>query len=128
MSQSMQEAIVGMERAALARWCQGDQSGFLEISASEVTYFDPFLAQRLDGHAALSEYYNGLRGRITADRFELIKPLVQVIGNVAVLTYCFRSWGDSGELAWHCTEVYGQQEARWRIAHSHWSLSKTTQA
>ena len=33
--------VLAMERAALDRWCQGDPSGFLEITAPEVVYFDP---------------------------------------------------------------------------------------
>lgn len=32
--------IIGMERAALDRWGNGDPGGFLEISAEDVSYFD----------------------------------------------------------------------------------------
>lgn len=41
--------IVGLEKAALERWGNGDPSGFLEISHRDVVYFDPFLDRRLDG-------------------------------------------------------------------------------
>ena len=41
--------IIALERAALDRWGAGDPSGYLEISAPDVTYFDPFLERRLDG-------------------------------------------------------------------------------
>ena len=34
--------IIELERAALDRWGRGDPSGFLEISAPEVVYFDPY--------------------------------------------------------------------------------------
>jgi ketosteroid isomerase-like protein len=33
--------IVMLERAALDRWGNGDPSGFLELYATDVTYFDP---------------------------------------------------------------------------------------
>ena len=33
--------IIEMERTALDRWGQGDPTGFLEISATDVSYFDP---------------------------------------------------------------------------------------
>jgi len=36
------EMIVAMERAALERWGRGDPDGFLDISAPDVSYFDPF--------------------------------------------------------------------------------------
>jgi hypothetical protein len=34
------DPILTMERQALTRWCNGDPSGFLEISAKDVVYFD----------------------------------------------------------------------------------------
>ena len=39
----IQSTILGLEKAALDRWCKGDPTGFLEISAPDVVYFDPFL-------------------------------------------------------------------------------------
>jgi hypothetical protein len=46
--------IIALERAALDRWGAGDPSGYLEISAADVTYFDPFLERRVDGLEVLS--------------------------------------------------------------------------
>ena len=51
------KTILAMEEAALDRWGKGDPSGFLEISDSEITYFDPFLNHRMDGIPALRGYY-----------------------------------------------------------------------
>ncbi len=63
--------IIALERAALDRWGNGDPSGYLELSAPEVVYFDPFLERRLDGLEALTRYYETLRGQIRIDRDEL---------------------------------------------------------
>jgi hypothetical protein len=115
--------ILHLEERALARWCQGDPGGFLELSAPEVVYFDPFLPQRLDGLAALTAYYEGLRGRISAERFELLRPSVQRIGDAAVLTFNFVSWGGGQEHRWNCTEVYRRDPAGWRIVQTHWSFA-----
>jgi hypothetical protein len=41
--------VVARERAALDRWVTGDPDGYLDISASEVTYFDPYQEKRTDG-------------------------------------------------------------------------------
>jgi hypothetical protein len=68
--------LLALENAALVRWCTGDPSGFLEICAADVVYFDPFLEQRLDGIAALTRYYEALRGKISAERFEIRNPPV----------------------------------------------------
>jgi len=116
--------IVNMERAALDRWGQGDPDGFLEISAPEVVYFDPFLPQRIDGLPALRKYYAGLRGQIHIDSYEIVDPEVQVRGEIAILTFCFVSRGGGDEMRWNATEVYRRGEDGWRILHTHWSFTQ----
>lgn len=117
--------IIAMERAALDRWATGDPSGFLEISAPDVVYFDPFLDRRIDGLEALSRYYEGLRGKVHVTRYDLINPTVQWIGDAAVLTFNYVSYGGSeDEYRWNCTEVYRREGDRWRIIQTHWSFTK----
>jgi ketosteroid isomerase-like protein len=115
--------VIAMERAALKRWLSGDPSGFLEISAPDVVYFDPMIERRLDGLEALTAYYEPLRGKIFASRFELLNPLVQLIGDAAVLTFNFVSYaGSEGRVMfWNCTEVYRRTHGTWRIVQTHWS-------
>jgi ketosteroid isomerase-like protein len=116
--------VIGLERNALKRWCAGDPTGFLEISAPDVVYFDPFLPQRLDSWDNLNAYYECLRGKVSASRFEVINPNVQQIGDGAVLTYNFISWVSSNrKIQWNCTEVYRKTPATgWKIIQTHWSL------
>jgi hypothetical protein len=115
--------VLAIERAALTRWCQGDPSGFLEISAPDVVYFDPFVARRIDGLADLTAYYEDLRGKIRADGWEIVAPLVQACAEAAVLTYQFVSWGGDQRFHWNCTEVYRRDIEGWRLIQSHWSLT-----
>jgi len=118
------DEILGLERRALERWCRGDPSGFLEISASDVAYFDPFLERRVDGLVALTAYYESLRGKIFAQRFEILVPRVQLLGDAGVLTFHFVSHGEPGEVhRWNCTEVYRRGPEGWRIVQSHWSVT-----
>ncbi len=115
--------IVEIERNALKRWCMGDPTGFLEITAPGIAYFDPFLPRRLDGWDNINAYYECLRGKVTASGFEMIEPRVQDYGDTAVLTYNFVSRvGEKRELRWNCTEVYRRATLGWKIAHTHWSL------
>jgi hypothetical protein len=81
--------ILALERAALDRWGKGDPGRFLDLSAAGVTYFDPFTEHRLDGHAALSAWYEPIRGKIQIDRDEIADPRVQVVGDIAILTFRF---------------------------------------
>jgi hypothetical protein len=41
--------IIALERSALDRWITLDPQGYLELSAPEVTYFDPMRDKRVDG-------------------------------------------------------------------------------
>jgi hypothetical protein len=116
--------IIALERAALDRWGAGDPSGYLEISAPEVTYFDPFIERRLDGWDRLSAYYESLRGKIHVDRDELIEPAVQVLGEVAVLTFNLVSHSGATSMRWNCTEVYRRGGQGWRIVQTHWSITQ----
>jgi ketosteroid isomerase-like protein len=124
-SPSVADEILALERAALDRWCQGDPSGFLEICADDVVYFDPFVERRIDGLESLSAYYENLRGTIRAARHEILAATVQHSGDMAVLTFHFVSSGDGdGEARWNCTEAYRRQAQGWRLIQSHWSPAR----
>ena len=116
--------VIEMECAALVRWGMGDPSGFIDICAPDVVYFDPGLERRLDGRRALAEYHEGLRGQVHFDRFELINPLLQVVGAAAVLTFNYVSYAEQAEPSrWNCTEVYRRAGERWEIIQTHWSYT-----
>ncbi|MFZ0034674.1 MAG: DUF4440 domain-containing protein [Sedimentisphaerales bacterium] len=117
-------AIIAMEKSALDRWAKGDPSGFLEIYAPDIVYFDPSLDQRLDGIEALTRLYESLRGKIHIDHYELRNPKVQLCGDMAVLTFNFVSSSADKFSRWNCTEVYRRQNDQWRIIQSHWSVTK----
>ncbi len=117
--------VFALERAAMQRWCSGDPDGFLELSAPDVVYFDPFQKTRLDGIDALRALYDSFRGQISADWYEFIDAKVQTIGEEgAVLTFQFRSRSGDVEYFWNCTEVYRKDAGDWRIIQTHWSLPK----
>jgi ketosteroid isomerase-like protein len=121
--------IINLERAALDRWEKGDPSGFLEICASDVVYFDPNLEKRIDGLEALARYYEPIRSKAFAERYELLNPLVQLVGDAAVLTFNYVSFGTMEEQSrWNCTEVYRRSNGKWQIIHTHWSYTKSVRA
>ena len=118
------DEVLARERAGLDQWAAGDPSGFLEMCAEEVTYFDPFLPKRLDGLAALSTYYQSLRGKVHVDRYELLDPRVDVHGDIAILTFNYVSWTGPGTSRWNATEVYHRTDRGWRIVQTHWSRTQ----
>ena len=124
------EKIIAMERAALDRWGKGNPWGFTEISADEVTYYDPDTERRLDGLEALRKFYAAIEGKISIERYEMINPKVQIHGDTAVLTfnlidYIPASEGSPREEYWNSTEVYSRIDGEWKIIHTHWSKPKS---
>ncbi|MBV1786860.1 DUF4440 domain-containing protein [Marinobacterium sp. D7] len=119
--------IIALERAALDRWGAGDPDGYLEISAPDVSYFDPFLERRIDGREALSAWYAPLRGTIHIERYDLIEPQVQLYGDTAVLTFNLISYQGEGSIHWNCSEVYRCDSEGWCVVQTHWSITRHLQ-
>ena len=116
--------IIELERQALERWGKGDPSGFLEISADDVVYFDPYQERRLNGIAELRALYEMIRGRVQIAHFELVNPHVQVEGTMAVLTFNYVARGTNEAMSrWNCTEVFRREGDSWRIIQTHWSFT-----
>ena len=125
MNSSLSKKIIGMEMAALDRWNNGDPSGFLEICADDVVYFDTVTEQRLDGLENLSKYYESIRGKVHVEKDDLVNPKVQAVDNMAVLTFNLVSHSAEKQTIWNCTEVYRREEnGEWKIIQTHWSITK----
>jgi hypothetical protein len=114
--------IIDLETKALERWGNGDPTGFLEITADDASYFDPFIKSRIDGKAGLAERYEPIKGQVKIIDSRIIDPRVQVYGEVAILTFRFESKGNEGSMLWNTTEVYRKVGEAWKIVHTHWAL------
>jgi ketosteroid isomerase-like protein len=118
------DEIIAMEKTALTRWGNGDPSGFLDIYAQDIVYFNPYLPNRLDGLDAIKTDYEALRGTIFNDSFELLNPLVQFTEDTAVLTFNYVSTRNGQSDRWNCTEVYRKIMSEWKIIQTHWSYTE----
>jgi ketosteroid isomerase-like protein len=119
--QTEEHEVLKLERAALARWGAGDPSGYLELYAEDISYFDPFHKERIDGLAAMTTLYESLRGQVHVDSCEIVGPRVQELGELAILT--FVDVGEAGGKLWrwNATEVYRKGPSGWKIVHANWS-------
>jgi len=129
-TEDIAEQIMNMEWEALDRWGNGDIDGYLDIYADEITYFSPGTEKRLDGIDTLKTLFRPMTGTVQVDHYEFINPKVQMIGNVALLTFNEIAFlpvkgGDLRESHWSCTEVYVKLNDEWKIIHSHWSRPPT---
>ena len=124
------DQVLTLERDALNRWGNGDPRGFLELYASDISYFDPATAIRMDGHDAMADYYRPLTGKIEILRYEMLNPRVTVDGNMALLTYNLVNFvRDANGLEvvgsrWNSTTVFLRRDDSWKSIHSHWSFTR----
>ena len=123
-NKQISEHIIALEHAALTEWCHGNPSAYLDLYATEFTYFYPFSSRRWDLDN-VRELYEQIRGHLDVAHFEMISPQVQVHGDVAVLTFNYVSSGFSGTR--NCTEVYCRFGDEWKIIHNHRSDVHSTQ-
>ncbi len=121
--QNVYETILAQARPALERFYKGDPSGYRELFADELTYFDPGTRARLDGISALKDYYAPLEGKINVPRHEVLNPKIQLHGDIGVFTYNLNEYASDGAVSvrWNSTEVYRRIGEEWRIIHAHWS-------
>jgi len=119
----LETTIIRMERNALEKLNKGNPSGYLEIYADNITYFDPFQEKRFDGFENVKTFYESMQGTINIENYEMINPVVQIIGKTAILSYNLASHIGEGVFREKCTEVYSlQPNKQWKIVHSHWSI------
>jgi ketosteroid isomerase-like protein len=129
-TETIADVILALERHALDRWGKGDTTGYLDLYADDVTYFDPLVGARIDGLEAMRVYYAPWAGRISIPRYEILNPQVVAAGDLALLTYNLVNYqrGADGKEAtgsrWNCTEGYRRDGAQWKIVHSHWSFTQ----
>lgn len=125
-SGTVEETIITIEKAALARSDKGNVKPFLELSDQNVVYIDPFIEAPIYGLDALTRYYAGFGDSERNASSKMTDAKVQVSGDTAVLTFRYDTVGErTGRLTrWFTTEVYRQTPQGWRIIHTHWSLLK----
>jgi len=128
------EQIISLERSALDRWIRADPDGYLELYAKDATYFDPFVNDRTDGLDTLKAQAAAIRGAtlpFAEPRYDMINPVVNIAGDIGVLTFNLVNYGKPAGKAeetvlarWNATQVYPQIDGAWRINHTHWSFTQ----
>lgn len=116
--------IIGLERAALDKWFNGDTSGYEKLwSRCSFTYFDAVVTERIDDHATIAEFLKTIDGKLFADSYDFRNPRVQIGEDMAVLTYQLFAKTTLIDMEYNCIEVY-QKEAddQWCVIHSTWSF------
>jgi ketosteroid isomerase-like protein len=117
--------IIRLEKSALDKWNQCEPNGYIDLSADDVVYFDPFTERRLDGLETLKKYYDSIKEQMRPSKYEMLNPKVQAVNEMAVLTFNLFSYEGDIIYKWNCTEVYRlEKSGQWKIIQTHWSFIK----
>jgi ketosteroid isomerase-like protein len=125
--ENVEETVIALESDALDQYAQGDPTGFSKHIADDITYVDDNGAYtRIEGKEAFNNYLNSLVGQIPPHQYKIFDPLVQVYGDVAILTYQWHSKIDtlSGP-PWKASSIYHFNDSIWQMVHAHWSPVNT---
>ena len=136
MSVSKEEisrTIIELEKSFNERWSAGDNRGYLDGFAEEVSYFDSSLLEDfVVGRDKVVAWVDSIYSNPHIVRSEYLNPQVHVSdsGDFAVLGYNLKTFvldEDGKEKqpdAWNVTQGYRLIDGRWRIVHSNWAFSQ----
>ncbi len=121
---ALADHIIGLEKAALDKWFNGDTSGYDRLwSTRSFSYFDGVVTRRVDDHETISESLKALDGKLFADHYDFCHPRVQFGIDMAVLTYQLYAKTTLIDMEYNCIEVYQKEDdGQWHVIHSTWSF------
>jgi nuclear transport factor 2 (NTF2) superfamily protein len=108
------------------RWASGDPMGFLECSAQDITWSEPFTPEnRVSGYEAMKVFLEGFKGQIPPHKHELLDPMFQFYDDMMIVTYRYQATieGEIGD-PWKVTAVYRYVDGDWLSVHENWSEVK----
>ena len=122
-----------MEKSFNERWSVGDNRGYLDNYAEEVSYFDPILKELIVGRDKVIAHLESIYSNPHIVRSEYLNPAVSVAdsGDFAGLAYNLNTYvlDDNGNerqrRAWNATEAYRLIDGEWHIVHSNWAFTQT---
>lgn len=126
-SQSLIDHLLGLERAALDRWSNGDPVGYAMAAADDITYFDDIGAKEgIVGVESARAYLTSLEEVLPPHRYEIVGPHVQVYGDTGILSFRYQPSTEEGEplTPWRASTVYVRDGDEWRMVHAHWAMMK----
>jgi ketosteroid isomerase-like protein len=133
--EEISKTVLELEMSFNERWSAGDNRGYLDNYAEEISYFDPVLKELVVGRDAVVAHIESIYSNPRIVRSEYLNPAVSVgdSGDFAVLAYNLDTYvlddnGNERQLrAWNATEVYRLIGSEWRIVHSNWAFTQTAE-
>ncbi|MFE9790043.1 YybH family protein [Nocardia salmonicida] len=131
--EKISKTIIELEKSFNERWSVGDNRGYLDGFAEEVSYSDPILENIVAGRDKVIAWIDSIYSNPHIVRGEYLNPQVHLSdgGDFAVLAYNLNTFvldenGNEKKLrAWNATHGYRLIDDQWRIVHSNWAFVQT---
>lgn len=126
-SDEVAEEVIKVTKAQWAAQMKQDTSAAAKILAEDYTEFNPDYPTRLDGKGIAMRLGEAAVGSSTSlVAAEMANPMVQVYGEVAILTYNFigSTKDGSGKIepfTAKSTRVYRKQDGKWLLVHANFA-------
>ena len=116
--------LLSLVQVALDRWYKGDPYGYLAIYDEEnYTYFDPSKTTKIDSFDEIKAFYDTIIDLVHSSDYSIVDPIVQFLGNAAVLTCNILAHVGADINKWNSTEVFQlNANDKWKVVHSHWAF------
>lgn len=76
--ETLAQHIIGLEKAALNKWFNGDTSGYNQLwSRRNFSYFDAVVTERINSHEEIEKVLATIEGKLFADSYDFKNPRVQ---------------------------------------------------
>lgn len=124
-NEELLNTILASYKRVLIEWYKGNPFEYLTLySQEDYTYFDPVHELRVESYEEIKNVYEGIKGVVSCNDFEILNPRLQKGNDMAVLTLNIHAKVDDRIIRWNCTEVLKfVNEKDWKIVHSHWAYT-----
>ncbi|WP_342659751.1 hypothetical protein Rruber_03719 [Rhodococcus ruber] len=127
------QKLIEFEQAIQWQWSTGDPTGYMEVLAEDVTYFDPVAEYLVVGRDALIKHWERISGEVGITRQEYLNEVAHPneAGDEVVLAYNFNTYqkDENGEeklfLSWNISIVFRKINGEWKIVHGNWAQRHT---
>ncbi len=134
-SDKIAQDLIALEKSYNERFSVGDNRGYLDGFAEDVSYFDPILKTIVVGRENVVAWIESIYSNPHIVRSEYLNPTVYVSDHedFAVLAYNLNTYvlDDGGNevqrRAWNATHGYRLIDDKWVIVHSNWAFAHTVE-
>ncbi|SFC05267.1 Calcium/calmodulin dependent protein kinase II association domain-containing protein [Streptococcus gallolyticus] len=125
---TLAQDIIAMEKAALAKFYQGDSTGYQELwDHDNFSYFDANTYERVDTYERIHAFLtNFVDNKVKSNNYQMVAPRVQFGQGAAILTYqlhtVLESFHNNAETHYNVIEIYQENaDGKWTVVHSTWA-------